>query len=249
MGRSRSYLGKEANGWHAFMTDQTDYVLLFELHQSVSELSLLDLLWFADEASFSLWNQVVIQVDILDAWLGHFVTEIFLDSLDVIADDLDAGIGCKWDTCRDNVHINLTSLWIGCWLLHGCLNQADTLLNILLFNSVAEAHLGEGLCDTDERLELTRRGCDCLSRVSHWTHALILLDKYIDGLVGNNWLDTSTSVWDVLGQEVSWGLICSDKIGSLNTVIFWGHTLIRRRRVQADNMVSEASIRSLSLFV
>lgn len=74
----------------------------------------------------------------------------YLDPLDVVADDLDAGIGCERDTCRYNVHIDLACLRIRCRLLHGCADQADAFLDILLFDSVTEAHLGERFCDTDE---------------------------------------------------------------------------------------------------
>jgi len=145
-----SLIGNEANSWHAFMTNQTDNILLLKLDQSVSELSLLDLLIVTYKTSLGFRHQIVVQVHVLDAILGHFVTEILLDPLDVVADDLDAGIGCERDTCRYNVHIDLSCLRVRRRLLHGCADQADAFLDILLFNSVTEAHFGERFCDTDE---------------------------------------------------------------------------------------------------
>lgn len=73
-----SLIGNEANSWHAFMTNQTDNILLLKLDQSVSELSLLDLLIVTDETSLGFRHQIVVQVHVLDAILGHFVTEILL---------------------------------------------------------------------------------------------------------------------------------------------------------------------------
>ena len=61
----------------------------------------------------------------------------YLDLLDVVADDLDAGTAGEGDTCCDNVHVDLTSLGVDGALLHGCSDETHGLLDVLGLNLVA----------------------------------------------------------------------------------------------------------------
>lgn len=87
-----SLLAHETDSWHALVADQTDHVLFFKLHQGVAELSLLDLFLITDKALSSLGDQVFVQIHVLDSGLGNLVSEVFLDPLDIVADDLYASV-------------------------------------------------------------------------------------------------------------------------------------------------------------
>ena len=80
----------------------------------------------------------------------HGYTYIYLfNNLHDLLDLLSAG---ATDTCVDNVHVDLSSSWVGSTLLHSGLNESDCLLDVNLLYCVRETHLGNGLTQSDARL-------------------------------------------------------------------------------------------------
>jgi hypothetical protein len=80
-------------------------------------------------------------------------------------------------TCCNDIHVDLACVGIGGRLLHGLLDQSDCLIQIDFLNFLRESHFGNGLCNSDHGLKLTRSGGDGLSGVTKTSHVHVLLDK------------------------------------------------------------------------
>ena len=71
-------LGDEADGGVALVADQTDHVVLLELHQRIAELRLLQFILVSNQALFRLRVQEVEHVGVLDSLLVNPRAEVGL---------------------------------------------------------------------------------------------------------------------------------------------------------------------------
>lgn len=173
--------------------------VLFLCHLFESDLALRTI----DAAISPFLLQEVQQVSVLQPLCVDSVSELSLDVLDEGDDDLQLLCACLRLASCDDVHVDLSSSWIGGRLLQRILDKLNGFINILLFNVLSQSHLGKGFRDPDHRLKLSGCSCDRFGVVAKASHLHILLHQVdLDGL-GDLWLAAFSCIRDVLCEEVS----------------------------------------------
>lgn len=177
--------------------------------------------------------------------------EAYLDFLDEITNCSDSLWRSLRNTCRDDVHVDLTSLRISSTLLHSGTNKPDSFCNILLFNSLWKSHSGNGLWDPDQWLKLSWRSSDSLLFDAHWPHIFVLLNKDWYYFRWNCRAHVLSRIWDVFGKELTTDVISHNQVCWCDIwIVTFSLILIEvGHRIEWNDVVSKATIYNLRLFI
>ena len=150
----------------------------------------------------------------------------------------------------EDIHVDLSSVWVGGRLLHGLLDQSDGFIQVLLFNFIGKSHFGDGFRNSDHGLKLTRGGSNGLSGVSKTSHINILLHEVTLHRLGNLWLIVLPRIRNILGKKLSINFVRSQEFSSLHIITLHQGLLANCEvGIEGYNMVCQPPVTCLVLLV